>query len=486
MSENSTVSLTDLVKETGDKFSKSLTDLRAEFDAVQAAGTAEAGDVRAKLEKFEKDFADRAADVSKLQAAIEDDAKQREDLEAKVEELARRGVNVDGADDPEMLAARISLTQARQEFGGGQAKRIYGDEPENELATADDVKSLDAAFNRYIVKGLKDFGMLDGKMPEQTFAVGSSLFSPSYGILVPPFMTNRIMRELYTYGSLRGLALMRTGVPGDSVKLMLATGKTSVTVGSEVTDWSPGNLPKLTNVEYPIADWSVTVAVHRNTMDDASFNIQNFLRGEATMALGETEAEYHVKGDGVNKPLGITTMPKVDNAANASTLGTEEAFGTIKAIKTGSDGAVGHATAANASFGFNPAIAAVNSLHSRYRMNSTWLMSRGAYAAFAMVRDADGRYLMPLSEQLVREGGGLSLVSRPVRINDHMPALANDAYFAAIGNWRQGFEIADKSSSMFALVDVYSNKPNIEITLSRRSGARVADTRAIRLLKADA
>ena len=103
-----------------------------------------------------------------------------------------------------------------------------------------------------------------------------------------------------------------------------------------------------------------------------------------------------------------------------------------------------------------------------------------------MVRDADGRYLMPLSEQLSREGGGISLVSRPVFINDHMPTLGANAYFAAIGDWRQGYEIADKSASMYALVDVYSNKPNIEITLSRRSGARVADTRAIRLLKAAA
>ena len=473
--------LAALIEKASQKFDSELTaareDLRKGIDSLSA-------DQKEKWEKHEAAVGEAAKTLSDLTAAAEAEAKKREDLEVKVEELSRRGVNVDGAKDPEMLDARIALTQARQEFSEGGAKRIYGDEPESELASAEDVKLLDAAFTRYVTKGLKDFNTLEGGMPEHTFAVGSGLFSPSYGILVPPFMTNRIMRELYTYGSLRGMALMRTGVPGDSVKLMLASGKTTVTVGNELTDWSPGNLPKLSNVEYPILDWAVTVAIHRNVMEDASMNVQTFLRQEATAALGETEAGYHATGDGVGKPLGITATPKTDVAASGD-VASEADFGTIKAVKTGVDGGVGHATTSNASYGFNPAIAAVNGLHSRYRMNATWMMSRGAYAAFAMVRDADGRYLMPLSEQLAREGGGISLVSRPVFINDHMPALANDAYFAAIGDWRQGYEIADKSASMYALVDVYSNKPNIEITLSRRSGARVADTRAIRLLKAD-
>ena len=481
MSETKPENLAALIEKASQKFDSELTaareDLRAGIDSLSA-------DQKEKWEKHEAAVGEAAKTLSDLTAAAEAEAKKREDLEVKVEELSRRGVNVDGAKDPEMLEARVALTQSRQEFSDGVAKRIYGDETESELASAEDVKLLDAAFARYVTSGQKDFSLLSGRMPEQTFAVGSGLFSPSYGILVPPFMSNRIMRELYTYGSLRGLALMRTGVPGDSVKLMLATGKTSVTVGNEVTNWEPGNLPKLSNVEYNISDWAVTVSIHRNVMEDASMNVQSFLRQEATAALGEVEAQYHVSGDGVNKPLGITAMPKNDVALGSAS--TESDFGTITAVNTGVAGAVGHGTASNAAFGFNPAIAAVNGLHSRYRMNATWLMSRGAYAAFAMVRDADGGYLMPMSEQLVREGGGISLIQRPVRINDHFPALAANAYFCAIGDWRSGFEISDKSASMYALVDIYSSKPNVEITLSRRSGARVADTRAIRLMKAAA
>jgi len=394
-------------------------------------------------------------------------------------------VNVGGADEAEMLAARIGLTQARQELSDGKARRIFGDETAGDLASVEDVKAAEHAFNRYLVSGERDFNSLANKMPENTFAVGSGIFSPSYGILVPAHMSGRIIGELYTYGSLRGLALMRTGVTGDSVKLLRMTGKTSVKVGNEVTDWSAGDLPKGASIEYGINDWSVTVSLHRNLIEDAAFNVQDFLRSEATMALGETESMHHISGDGIGKPMGIMSLDKTDVAVTGD-VSTEAAFGTVKAVKTGANGAVAHATATNAAGTFNPAIAAVNGLHSRYRMNATWLMGRGSYAAFAMVKDGDGQYVMPMSEQLVREGGGLSLVQRPVRINDHMPTLANGAYFAACGDWSMAYEVADKSSSMFALMDPYSDKPNVEVSLARRSGGRPADTRAIRMLKAEA
>jgi len=476
----SSENLAELIGKAETQLAESVTAAREEFRKGVDTLTA---DQREKFDKFESDIADAAAEVSKLAAAAKEETERREELEAKVVELSRVAVGGVG-DDDDMLAARIALTQLRGEVAG-KPTRIYGDETASELATAEDVKAADAAFNRYVAGGERDFNALQGRMPENTFAVGSGIFAPSYGIAVPAHMSGRIIGELYTYGSLRGLALVRSGVQGDSVKLMRFVGKTSVKVGREVTDWSPGDLPKGYNIEYPIADWSSTTSLHRNVIEDAAFDVQGFLRQEATMALGETEAEYHITGDGDQKPLGIMTLSKTDVDATGDVAG-EAAFGTVKAVKTGAAGAVGHGTASNDAFGFNPALAAVNGLHSRYRMNSTWLMSRTAYARFAMVRDADGNYLMPMSEQLVREGGGLSLVQRPVRINDHMPALANNAYFAAIADWMQAYEIADRSRAMFALVDPYTDKPNVEITLARRSGGRPADTRAIRLLKASA
>lgn len=474
--------LATLIDKASEKLGKDLTAAREEFrtgiDSLSA-------DQKEKWEKFEADVGESAKQLSDLTAKAEAEAKHREDLEAKVEELSQLGVRVDGENDAEMLEARIALTQARQEMSGEGVKRIHGDEPDSELASVEDVKALDAAFSRYVTNADKDFSSLEGKIPEHTFEVGGSLFAPAYGIMIPPAMATKIMRELYTYGSMRGLALVRTGVPGNSAKILRAEGKTTVRVGREVTDWSAGNLPKAYPTEYPIVDWSATVSIHRNTLEDVSFNVRGFLRQEATMAIGESEANYHINGDGVQKPRGILAADKSDVAVTGDTT-TEATFGTIKAIKTGADGAVAHATATSASGGLKPAIACVNGLHSRYRMRSSWIMSRGAYAQFAMLTDSDGRYFLPMAEQLVKEGGGLSLIQRPVRINDHMPAVANDAYFAMVGDWMQAFEIADKSTSMFALVDPYSDKPNIEITIARRSGASIADTRAIRALKADA
>jgi len=473
-------SLTGKVKAVGETLQKSIADARAEFKTgVENLGA----EAKEKWDKFSQDIASAAKEASDVSQALKEESEHRRNLEEKVQELGQRGVSVAGSDDAEMLEQRIALTQLRNSITG-KPKLLFGDEPESELASAEDVKLADAAFQRFMRGDGGAFEAMRGNMPEQTFAVGSGLYNPSYGIAVPPYLTGRIIGNLYTYGSLRGLALVRSGINSDSAKLLRFSGKLTVNIAGESVDWSPGNLPKGASIEYPLLDWDVTSSVHRNILMDSSFNLARFLRSEATMALGETEGDKHINGTGVQEPTGILTLPK-DDVAISGNLG-DSAFGTLKAIETGVAGGVGHGTAANEAFGFNPAIAAINALHSRFRTNATWCMARSSYAAFAMVRDADGNYLMPMAGQVVREGGVLSLVQRPVFINDHVPALANNAYFAIVGDFMQGFEIADHAMGMFALPDPYSDKPNVEMTLARRSGARVADSRAFRLLKASA
>jgi len=251
-----------------------------------------------------------------------------------------------------------------------------------------------------------------------------------------------------------------------------------------LSDWSPGDLPKGFSVEFPIVDFAVTTRLHPNIAEDANFDLVGFLADEARNAYGETEAQYHISGDGDNKPMGILTPEKSD--LGVGSINKQEAsFGSVRAIKSGVSGAVGHATASNASYAFNPLIAALNSLHGRYRNNATILMSRITYAAYAMLRNADGDYFLP-ADQRTASDGSMMMMGTPVRINDHMPdASDSGAYFAAIGDWNQAYEIATRRG-VFMLVDPYSAKPDIEYTMTWRTGGRPADTRAYRLLKSEA
>ena len=474
MSEST--NLADLVTQTGEKFNKSLTDLRAEFEAAQKSGNADAADVKAKLEKFSVEFGDTAKLMQELQQKSEAEAKAREELEAKIVELERKGI-ASATDDADYIRDAMHLAAMQDEVAGKKTIRFADDVAA--LPTAKEVKLADAAFMRYLHGGQRE---LDSNMPAETFAVGSGLFNPSFGIMIPATYTGRIISELYTAGSLRGLALMRT-VGSDSVKLMRFSGKTTVRVGRELQDWSAGDLPKGYNIEYPVVDYASTVPLHPNTIEDSQFGLVDFLTGEARMAINETEALHHVMGDGVQKPVGFLTLEK-DDTAIGSVSKTESDFGKIRAVNTGNATGVGHGTASNAAFAYNPLIAAFASMHSRYRGNARIIMNRLTFSEYARLRDADGNYLMGVAPAMDAKmaGGAMSILGAPVVINDHMPDVGANNYPVAIADWMQAYEIADRRG-ISMLVDPYSSKPDVEYTITHRSGGRPADTRAIRLLK---
>ena len=89
MSENT--QLADLVKETGEKFSKAVAELRSEFEAQTKAGTADAADSKAKVESLSNEVGNTATSLQELTQKAEGEAKARVSLDAIVEELKRTG-----------------------------------------------------------------------------------------------------------------------------------------------------------------------------------------------------------------------------------------------------------------------------------------------------------------------------------------------------------------------------------------------------------
>lgn len=466
------------IEAVGEKFNKSLTDLQSKFDELGGSQDKLASDQKEQLEKLQKEFGDNAAELHKLQEQASTQSKRLDEMQAKQQELHRAG-NATGASKEEYLKEAKHMRLARSNKGES-ATHLYGDEEASELPSEQEVATFKSAFERYARGKAQDFNQL-GKMPEETLAVGSSLFYPSFGMSVPKVMTDRIIGNLFTFGSLRGLALERTiSGPGRAVNLMRYDGKTTVKVNNEAQDFEQGDLPKGADISYPIVDYDVTVAVHPDVIDDSAMDVVGFLTNEARMAFGETEAGHHINGTGHNQPHGILQLTTVDRDANA--VGKSEAsFGQAVAVKTGNATGLGHGTAANDAYAFNPLIAALNSLHGRYRPNATMVMNRVSFAAFAVMRNADGDYLVP-ADQRVASDGGMRLLGYPVRINDFMPDPAANALAVAIADFNQAYEIANKAV-MGMLIDPYSQKPAIEYTFRWRTGGRPADTRAIRFLK---
>ncbi len=466
------------VTEVGEELNKSISDIQTEVNQLKTSGTLAADQVE-KLESMKTEVGESAKALSEASEKLQALEKRLDEQEALAQKLKSQGA-AGTSGDADYRKAAAHLAEMRAELSGAKT-HLFGDESDENLPSADEVLRHETAFLRYASQSKsKELGQVN--MPEETLAVGSSLFNPSFGIAIPASMTGRMIGELYEFGSLRGLALERT-VGSGSVKLMRFSGKVGLAVGNENVSWDAGDLPKGYDVSYPVVDWVATISLNRDTVEDAQFGLVDFLSNEARSAYGEKEAEYHITGDGVQKPTGILTIPTTDVSVGSLTK-RETDFTKVTTVKSGVSAKLGHDTATNASYGLNPLIKMVNSLHNRYRTGATFLMNRLTFSEVVQMRDTDGNYYVnPLT--MAGAPGNLRILGYPVRINDNMPDLAANSLSVAVGDWSQAYEIADRRG-VFMLVDPYSNKPNIEYSFHWRSGGRPADTRAYRLLKAAA
>lgn len=472
------------ITEVGSKFDASLASLRTEFEDARKAGTAEYGDVKAKLGKFKEEFADNAKTLSDLAQKAEADAKAREELEAKVIELERKGVRVNASEDPDTLKHRIALTEIRNELKGEGS--VFGDESDKQLATVDDLQRLDAAFKRYAVGNAKEFKALRDSAPAETFEAGSSSFSPRYGLTIPPALTGRILQPLFTTGSMFGLALERT-VNSDIVKLMRFEGKVAIKRGGsdQEISYTVGNVPEGYPISYPVNNLAAIIQLGKDIQDDSATDLVGMLTMNAQMAYMEDVGDQHINGNGKRgTAVGILTPSKTDMAVTAltpKTLDAREVGAGVVAVKSGSNSALGTSTASDATYNFDPLKKAIHSLHSRYMASGlTIICNRMTLADYATMKNRDGDY--QVREATVNAMGMGTLLGIPVRVNDQMPAVAQNAYPVAVGAWKEAYEISTRRG-MYMLVDPFTQALDTRWIFNWRLGSRVADDRAYRLIK---
>jgi len=451
-------------------------------------------DAKEQLAKLKTDLGDAAAVASEAQAAAEAVAKSKSELSARVEKLERRGVSIDGANDPEMLAQRVALTESLQEIRKMKGKgftHIFGDETDASLASPKDVQRLDAAFKRYAMQGngsIESFGLTE-TAPDETLETGIGSFAPRYGILVPPAMVGRMLTPLFTAGTMFGLATERT-VNTNIAKLMRFEGKVSIKRGadSEEISFEGGNLPEAYSTQYPIQDLAAIIELGRDIQEDSATDLVNLLTMQAQEAYMEDVGWQHINGTGargemvgvLNPHGGFDNLAVGASGLSRKTLDGKNAADKVVAVKTGSNTALGTSTATDSTFNFDPFITAVNSLHSRYRSAGvTALMNRMTLSAFSTMKNRDGDYQMRAD---ATAGAGMTIMGIPARVNDQMPDIAASAYPVVVGAWSHAYEIATRRG-VFMLRNPYIKESVTRWSFHWRLGARPADQRAYRALQ---
>lgn len=316
------------------------------------------------------------------------------------------------------------------------------------------------AFNGYLRTG--DDDALRGLVLEGKAM--SSAVAADGGYLVDPQTAETIRSMLVSTASIRAIAQV-VQVEAASFDVLIDRSEVGSGWATETAAQTETATPLLERVSIKLHELSAMPKASQRLLDDSAFDVEGWLAGRIATRFLRAEAAAFVSGDGVDKPRGFLTAPKVANASWA--------WGSLGYVPSG------------AASDFNPAnpadciINLVYALGAEYRANATFVMNSKTAGAVRKMKDADGRFLW--SDGLAA-GEPARLMGYRVLICEDMPDIAANAHAIAFGDFAAGYTIAERPD-LRILRDPFSAKPHVLFYASKRVGGDVTDYAAIKLLK---
>ena len=312
------------------------------------------------------------------------------------------------------------------------------------------------AFNAYLRSGDDDAlrGLeLEGK------ALSTAVNSDG-GYLVDPVTSDSIQSVLSTSASIRAIATV-VQVEATSYDVLVDHGDIGTGWATETGGFAETTTPQIDRIAIALHELSALPKASQRLLDDAAFDIEGWLAGRIATKFARAEADAFVNGDGVDKPKGFLTHPKVDNDSWA--------WGDLGYVPTG---VAGDVTA-------DSIVDLVYALPAEYRVNATFVMNSKTAGMVRKLKDNDGRFLWADG---LASGEPALLLGHQVLVAEEMPEAATDAYAIAFGDFGAGYTIAERPD-LRVLRDPFSAKPHVLFYATKRVGGDVSDFAAIKLLK---
>lgn len=313
------------------------------------------------------------------------------------------------------------------------------------------------AFRSYIRKNNAGSGVDEIK----ALAAGSD---PDGGFAVTPDMSGRIS------------ALVRETSPMRQVANVITIGTDALEGVNDLNEATSGwvgeteargetTAPKIGEYRIPVHEQYAEPRATQKLLDDAMFNVEEWLAGKIAERLARMENDAFVNGNGVRKPRGFLTYAAGTPSASA--------FNVIEQIASGGAGAFASSDPGDA------LINLVYALKSAYREKAVFMMKRSTLAAVRKLKDGDDNYLWQPDFQL-KQGG--SLLGFDVIEAEDMPAISANSLSIAFGDFNAGYQIVDRQGVRI-LRDNFTAKPYVKFYTTKRVGGDVVNFEAIKLMK---
>ena len=317
-----------------------------------------------------------------------------------------------------------------------------------------------AFYNNYMRKGLET-GLID--LESKAMSIGTDADG---GYAVPEELDQTIDSLLRDVSPIRRIA--------NVVQIGSANYRKLVNIGGTGSGWAAEtgaraetNTPTFSEIVPSLGELYANPAATQSMLDDAFFNVEEWLAEELAGEFGQKEGAAFVSGDGTNKPKGYLSY------TTAATDDASRAFGTLQHVATGVDGDF------PASDPSDILIDLIYSLRPVYRAGANFVMNTNMVAEIRKFKDADGDYMWKPG---LAEGVPATLLGYPVVEAEDMPDKASDSLSVAFGNFKRGYIITDRTGTR-VLRDPFSNKPYVHFYTTKRVGGGVVNSEAIKLLK---
>ena len=285
------------------------------------------------------------------------------------------------------------------------------------------------------------------------------------GYAVPREIDGTIDAVLKAISPIRSVAnVVKVGTAG--YRKLVTTGGTPSGWAAETAARPETATPVFVEIAPPMGELYANPSASQAMLDDAAFDVEDWLAGEIATEFAKAEGAAFVNGNGVNRPRGFLQQP------SAVTGDATRAFGTLQYVASGAAG----------DFGSNPQerlIDLVQSLRGPYRQGATFVMNAATLSRIRKFKTSDGGFVWQPS---LSAGQPATLLGYPVIEAEDMPDVAANAMALAFGNFRVGYIIAERTETAI-LRDPYSNKPFVNFYATKRVGGCVTNSEANKLMK---
>ena len=271
------------------------------------------------------------------------------------------------------------------------------------------------------------------------------------GYLVPDEFERTLVQSLADQNVMRTLAKVIQTTSGDR-KIPVVSTQGTATWLDEGKPYSESD-EAFSQVSLSAFKLGTFLKISEELLNDAAFNVEQYLASEFARRIGAAEEEAFLVGDGQGKPTGIFN----------TTGGAETGVTTAKPTDISAD----------------ELIDLHYSLRAPYRARAVWLMNDATVKTVRKLKDGNGQYLW---QPALTAGTPDMILGRPVYTSVFVPELKAGAKSVAFGDL--GFYwIADRQGRSFKrLNELFATTGQIGFLASQRLDGKLILPEAVKVL----